>query len=154
MANDVHLLDRVLEIALLIQADLDRELGRHGLTSSRTHLLWELHRLGPSTQQALAAALQVSARNVTGLVDALEAGGFVARGPHPTDRRATLVSLTKRGTKIMKKMERDRREFAAQLVEGFEPDGLAQLSHGLDALTERLRVVLGASEVASGRNVA
>ncbi len=40
------------------------------------------------TQRALADALQVTPRNVTGLVDALADSGFVERAPHPTDRRA------------------------------------------------------------------
>ncbi|MEN3610618.1 MarR family transcriptional regulator [Plantactinospora sp. ZYX-F-223] len=42
----------------------------------------------------LSQALKCTPRNVTGLVDALEAAGFVARSAHPTDRRATVVSLT------------------------------------------------------------
>src|SRR5688500_18630246 len=98
MGSDVHVFDRLLEIALLIQEDMGRELEPVGLTTSRTHLLWVIHHSGPSTQQALASALQVSARNITGLVDGLEAGGFAHRSPHPTDRRATLVSLTEQGT--------------------------------------------------------
>jgi DNA-binding MarR family transcriptional regulator len=36
-------------------------------------------------------------RNVTGLVDALQADGFVMRSPHPTDQRTTLVTLTEQG---------------------------------------------------------
>jgi DNA-binding MarR family transcriptional regulator len=31
------------------------------------------------------------------MVDALEAAGLVARQPHPTDRRATLIELTPAG---------------------------------------------------------
>src|SRR5829696_8760047 len=89
-----------------------------GLTTARTHLLWVLHHAGPSNQQALAAALWVSPRNVTGLVDALEAGGFVARQPHPSDRRATLVTLTDRGAQTAATMVRDRQDIAARLVEG------------------------------------
>ncbi len=62
--------------------------------------VWLLHQNGPSTQRELAEALGVSARNVTGLVDALVETGFVRRGPHPTDRRATLVSLTDPGPRV------------------------------------------------------
>ena len=88
MSVQLHIFDRLLQIALLIQEDMASSFAGTGLTTARTHLLWELHQLGPSTQQALAAALKVSPRNVTGLVDALEAGGFAERRPHPTDRRA------------------------------------------------------------------
>ena len=99
MAEHLHVFDRLLEIALLIQDDLANFFTGTGLTPSRTHLLWELHRLGPCTQQALATALNVTPRNVTGLVDALEAGGFVDRRLHPNDRRATLVTLTELGAR-------------------------------------------------------
>lgn len=128
-----------MEIAVLIQADLVRSFAGTGLTTSRTHLLWELHRMGPSTQQALAAALKVSPRNVTGLVDALEAAGFVQRGQHPTDRRATLVTLTEVGSQTMADMVRDRELIASQLVAGFGEDQLMQFGRSLDTVTGRLR---------------
>ena len=85
-------------------------------TRARTHLLWELHRLGPSTQQALAETLKVSPRNVTGLVDALESHGYLERRPHPTDRRALLVTLTDLGSQTMARMAADREQAAAQLL--------------------------------------
>lgn len=87
-------LDRVLELAVLLNDDMERDLARRGLTGSRAHLVWELNRHGPSTQQALAEALGVTPRAVTGLVDALADAGFVTREPHPGDRRATLVTFT------------------------------------------------------------
>jgi DNA-binding MarR family transcriptional regulator len=82
-------LDRILELAVLLGDDMDRDLARRGLTGSRAHLVWELHRHGPSTQRTLAEALGVTPRAITGLVDALTDGGFVTREPHPSDRRAT-----------------------------------------------------------------
>jgi len=46
----------------------------------------------------LSGELGVTPRNVTALVDALEAEGLVRRKPHPTDRRATVVELTEKGS--------------------------------------------------------
>jgi DNA-binding MarR family transcriptional regulator len=46
----------------------------------------------------LSGELGVTPRNVTALVDALEEEGLVRRRHHPTDRRATVVQLTERGT--------------------------------------------------------
>ena len=45
----------------------------------------------------LAQHLHIAPRSATEVVDALEAKGLVARSPDPSDRRATLVSLTDRG---------------------------------------------------------
>ena len=142
MATDVHVFDRLLEIAMLIQSDMARELEPAGLTPARTHLLWEAHHSGPTTQQALARALQVSPRNVTGLVDALEAGGFVRRSPHPTDRRATLVTLTEQGTQTVTEMEEGRARIAAHVVSDFDAAGLERFRNDLDAVTARLHELM------------
>lgn len=137
----LHVFDRLLEITLLLQADMARSFAQSGLTVARTHLLWELHQLGPCTQQRLATALQVSARNVTGLVDALSDGGFLTREPHPTDRRATLVTLTRHGARTVAAMERDREQLSAQLVVDLDEPALEQLGRALDRVTARLHVL-------------
>ena len=137
MTDAEHIFDRLLEIALLIQDDLAASFAGTGLTTARTHLLWVLHHAGPSNQQSLAAALSVSPRNVTGLVDALEAGGFVERRPHPSDRRATLVTLTDLGTETMAAMARDRQAVAAQLVEGFGAGRVERLQQMVEAARSR-----------------
>lgn len=138
VSDGVHVVDRLLEIALLIQEDMSRELGPANLTAARTHLLWEIHHRGPSTQQTLAAALQVSPRNVTGLVDAVEKGGFARRAPHPTDRRATLVTLTEQGTRVMREMQESRQQIASHLVADFDAGRLERFTADLDAVTARL----------------
>ena len=137
----VQVFDLLLEISLLLQADMARSFAESGLTVARTHLLWELHQRGPCTQQRLAAALRVSARNVTGLVDALSGDGFVTRQPHPTDRRATLVTLTEHGERTMAVMERDRQQLAAELTVDLDEAALQQFGQGLDLVTARLHVL-------------
>ncbi|HEV2927663.1 MAG TPA: MarR family transcriptional regulator [Propionibacteriaceae bacterium] len=145
MSDAVHVFDRLLQIALLIQDDLARSFADSELTVARTHLLWELHRLGPSTQQMLATALKVTPRNVTGLVDALEAASFVTRRPHPSDRRATLVTLTDRGRQTMTEMEQQRSQIATELVADLDPTGLEAFAQGLDSVAARLQALTQAA---------
>lgn len=45
--------------------------------------------------------LQVSPASVTNAVDRLEASGYVAREPHPTDGRATLARITGAGAAVV-----------------------------------------------------
>lgn len=52
---------------------------------------------GPIIMSDLGEELGVTPRNVTKLVDELEAEGLVRRLPHPSDRRATLIALTPKG---------------------------------------------------------
>ncbi len=125
----------VLELAVLLNDDMTQSLARDGLTVARAHLLWELHRRGPSTQRILAEALGVSPRNITGLVDALVTTGFVTRAPHPKDRRATLVSFTEHGARTARKLDQGREQLAELLF--------ARMSDTqFDGLVEGLRVVL------------
>ncbi|MCV2488409.1 MarR family transcriptional regulator [Geodermatophilus sp. YIM 151500] len=132
-------LDRVLELVVVLDDDMARGLARRGLTTARAHLLWELRSRGPVTQRVLAAALGVTPRNVTGLVDALVDAGLVIRAAHPTDRRATLVSFTDDGAALADGLARDREEFAAALFAGMPAERLTGLLAGLDDVLERLR---------------
>jgi DNA-binding MarR family transcriptional regulator len=128
-------LGRILELVVLMNEDMTQSLARDGLTVSRAHLLWELQQRGPMTQRSLADALAVSARNVTGLVDGLEASGFVTREPHPTDRRATLVTFTEHGAATAAALDRGQEELARLLFADM-PDGQ------VDALVDTLGEVL------------
>jgi len=135
-------LDRVLELVTLLNEDMAHGFARDGLTGPRAHLLWELHHRGPSTQRTLADALRVSARNVTGLVDGLVDTGFVTREPHPTDRRATLVSFTELGAKTAGAMDRDHRELARLLFARMPAKRLEGFAEDLDEILSRLRKAL------------
>jgi DNA-binding MarR family transcriptional regulator len=141
-----RVLDQLLSVTVLLQEDLSRFFEGTPLTTARTHLLWELRRLGPSTQQALARALQVSPRNITGLVDALESSGYVARGDHPTDRRATMVSLTELGEQAMAKMAEDHRMLSRDLVSDLNPDDVEHLERSLDVVIARITSLMAADQ--------
>jgi DNA-binding MarR family transcriptional regulator len=140
--NRLHdTLDRLLELVVLLNEDMTQALAREGLTVPRAHVLWLLHQGGPSTQRALADALKVTPRNVTGLVDGLEASGHVTREPHPRDRRATLVSLTDRAAATLAEMDAEHGRLA-ELLFGDMPrfDAFAAgLDHVIDRLHEALR---------------
>jgi DNA-binding MarR family transcriptional regulator len=56
----------------------------------------------------LAQHLHIAPRSATEVIDALEAKGLVERSPDPTDRRATLVSLTARGVRLSDEVRRAR----------------------------------------------
>src|SRR5688572_13170340 len=133
-------LDQLLAITVLLNEDATRSLAKEGLSIPRAALLWHVHHQGPSTQRALAEALRVSPRNVTGLVDALAEAGYVTRAPHPTDRRATLVSLTERGTASMSQMASDHQALARLLFEDLEEFTAfaGGLEHVLAKLSEAL----------------
>ena len=132
-------LDRILELVVVLDEDLTRTLEQRGLTTSRAHLLWELQRSGPSTQRAIATAMRVSTRNITGLVDGLVATGFVTRESHPTDRRATLVTFTHHGAATAQRLLDEQQEFSHLLFGGMPDKQLDCFVTGLDQVLGVLR---------------
>lgn len=146
MTAEITVLDRLLEISELFQKDMTRAFDGTPLTAARTRLLWDLAHEGPSTQHALATRLEVSPRNITGLVDALEAGGYVTRSPHPTDRRSTIVSLAASAQRMMRRMQREHAELSADLLGAVGPADRPAFERGVDAVVARLRELIAADE--------
>jgi DNA-binding MarR family transcriptional regulator len=132
-------LDRLLELVVLLNEDMTHSLAREQLTVPRAHLVWLLHHNGPMTQRALADALKVTPRNVTGLVDGLVSTGHVSREPHPADRRATLVSLTEQGASTLAEMDRAHRALAELLFGDMSGEDFRVFARGLEHVTDRLR---------------
>ena len=132
-------LGRLLELVVLLNQDMTQSLATIGLTTSRTTVLRELRQRGPTKPNVLAEALKVSPRTMTGLIDGLVATGFVTREPHPTDRRASLVTFTEHGTATIEAMERDQQQFVGILFGGMSAKQSDCFLGGLEQILERLR---------------
>ncbi len=76
-----------------------------GESVARLRLLYELHCNGPRKMADLAEGLGVTPRNVTALVDALEAEHLVQRRAHPTDRRVTMIEITGGAETVGRRMD-------------------------------------------------
>ncbi|GAA2628309.1 MarR family winged helix-turn-helix transcriptional regulator [Streptomyces vastus] len=134
-------LDRLFELAEVLGAMMARGVAERGLTTARAGLLWALLHDGPMTQRALAARLRVTPRNVTGLLDALQAEELVTREAHPTDRRATLVSLSSKGRTVTAALRGGRDSMADELFGDMPTSQLEAFQGGLEVVIERLRAM-------------
>lgn len=144
---DATILDRLLLIGSLFGRDMARAFAGTALSPARMRVLWVVHHSGPSTQQSLAHALDVSPRNITALVDALEAAGYVVRAPHPSDRRALLVDLTPEGRELMTRTVAEHAELSATLLDAVRPDDRAAVERGVEAIADRLAELVTAAEL-------
>lgn len=105
-----------------------------GMSFGRSRVLRRLI-AEPRTLKDLATALAADPPYVTLMVDKLEEEGYVERGPHPTDRRRKLVSLTPEGRGVA--------ERAAEILAS-PPPGLVDLPRAdLATLVEILERVDG-----------
>jgi DNA-binding MarR family transcriptional regulator len=89
----------VYRAAELIRQSNESALRPHSLTHVRHEALALLYfsRKGEMMMGELGKRLLVHPTSVTSTVDALERLGLVGRVAHPTDRRATLARITKKG---------------------------------------------------------
>jgi DNA-binding MarR family transcriptional regulator len=76
----------------------------------------------------LAKAEQISVQSMGTTLSALEARGLVARHPHPSDRRRSVLSITKSGTRLLSDKHNGRAEqLAKALRAGFSAAERRQL---------------------------
>ncbi len=114
---------------------VEAQLTQLGINSRQYGLLLILQASGPHTQAALGAIGRIDRTSMVALVDSLEAQGLLARRPHPTDRRAHLVTLTTAGEALLPR--------ATALVEAAEHHALQALSPEQAAqLSTLLRLLL------------
>ncbi|NYF80178.1 MarR family winged helix-turn-helix transcriptional regulator [Granulicella arctica] len=88
---------------------VDAAASAQGLSLARAKLLSRMEEEGPCRPGELASQLGQAPRTLTDALDALERDGFAERKPHPTDRRALLVSVTNRGKKALRAIEEPKR---------------------------------------------
>jgi DNA-binding MarR family transcriptional regulator len=86
----------------------ERALSASGLPPlSWYDALWPLYR-APGRElrmgELAAQVVTISRSGLTRLVDRLEAAGLVRREPSPGDRRGTVVSITREGSAVLRRM--------------------------------------------------
>lgn len=112
--------------------------GVTATTYARLRLLRVLHAAGPQIMSALGEQLDVTPRNITVLVDGLEAEGLARRTRHPDDRRATIVELTEQGRALVEEHFEVHLEQVAQLFACLEPGEQETLLRLINKLTDEL----------------
>jgi DNA-binding MarR family transcriptional regulator len=84
---------------------------------SQGAVLARLEREGPQTTSALAAAERVRPQSMAQTVAELTVAGFVARRPHPVDRRQILIEVTASGQAALAEDRRRREGWLASAIE-------------------------------------
>jgi MarR family transcriptional regulator, organic hydroperoxide resistance regulator len=98
---DAELLDQIMELADRITAEVGGGLPELGLTTSQANLLWLLDPQREALPlRHLADRLHCDPSNVTLLATQLQRQGLAERTPHPSDRRARVLTLTEDGARV------------------------------------------------------
>jgi DNA-binding MarR family transcriptional regulator len=146
----VSVVGRLFRLAEQLVDLQDRGAREYGLGFARGRVLWALQESGPVLMRALSQALGISPRTVTGLIDALEADGWVTRSPHPADRRATIVSVTPAAEETLARLREFYEGLAHDLIGDLPDDDLARCRTVITTLEDRLDDVVSKRVAAYG----
>jgi DNA-binding MarR family transcriptional regulator len=127
----------VLRFHRIMSVSVEDELKKHQLNLTDYMLLMtlQLSETGTRLVSKLARSLLVHATTATLATDRLEGRGLLERSPHPSDRRATLVTITAEGRALVTKASKALAEFDYGLAGTSEQDRaelvevLARLRH-------------------------
>src|SRR3990172_12542924 len=122
----------------ILELKLVREVSPVPLTLSQFHLLKLMFLNGRHQVGEVADFLGVSPPAATKNIDKLEAHGLVVRAPSKGDRRATLLSVSPKGRRLVRRYEALKTARLAPVLARFRPEELEQLKH----LLERFSLLL------------
>ena len=109
------------------------EATRAGITLPQYRTLAVLDAEGEQNVRDLATLLGVDRSTATRMCGRLASAGLIERRTDPLDGRAVVISLTRRGRKVVNDVTAARRNEIASLLRGVSPPRRAQL---IDLLTE------------------
>jgi DNA-binding MarR family transcriptional regulator len=113
--------------------------AKQGLNATEEKTLDLLQRHGPLTAKDLAELTGLAPASVTGLIDRLEAKGFVHRVKHPTDKRRVLVELNQEKIAELAGFFEDWARDVVEACEEFSTDELRTVIRFLSVMSERQR---------------
>ena len=146
----VSLIGRLFRLAPQLVDIIDLGAREYGLGFARGRVLWALSESGPVLMRGLSQALGISPRTVTGLVDGLEADGWVTRSPHPGDRRATIISLTPAAESALVQLREGYQGLAHDLAGDVPAEDLERCWSVISTIEQRLDDVVARRKAAFG----
>jgi DNA-binding MarR family transcriptional regulator len=94
--------------------------------------------LTPSQAASLASIERIKRPTATQVIARLEAAGLVERTADPADGRATLVSATKAGTDLLRRVRSRKNAYLARRMRDLDAADIAALERAADVLERML----------------
>ena len=133
------------DISRLRRNAFDNLMKPLGVTRSQWWVLAHLSRHDGMMQTELATLLDVGKVTLGGLIDRLEAGGWVERRPDPVDRRVKRVYLTGNAESLLKDMRGAESRLNAEILKDVTPTQRQQLVDLMGAIKANLSRMAGST---------
>lgn len=124
-----------LAVARMQRLLRSQEMG--GLSLTEASCLAVIGRRGPMPLNEIAASEHLSAPSVTKTITRMEEAGLIDRLNDPTDRRVSLVTLSKKGRALVDQIRSRRNAFLLLRLQELSPADLEAVEQALPIL-ERL----------------
>jgi DNA-binding MarR family transcriptional regulator len=108
---------------------------QYGLTFQKYNVLRVLDasEKGRNSISSISKIMLVPGANMTGITQRLERGGFITRKADPHDERITMLEITPKGRKILKRITKEKDQTIAVILKGFSNEDklhlLAEIKH-------------------------
>ncbi|MFI1434474.1 MarR family winged helix-turn-helix transcriptional regulator [Streptomyces lydicus] len=112
--------------------------GVEGVDATTYPVLSGLDRVGPATATRLAEAIGMDRTVTTRYATRLQEAGLIARGPDPSDARATRLALTADGERAVRELRGAMESFLAEEMATWPPGEAGTFALRLEKLTEAL----------------
>jgi DNA-binding MarR family transcriptional regulator len=136
-AADLGELPARLRLAIARTARRMRQEAGTDLSPSLTSALATVERHGPLTPSELAEVERVQRPSATRIVARLEKAGLVDRAADPGDGRVSLVSASRDGRALLRRLRTRKNAYLARRMRDLDPDDVAALERAAEVL-ERL----------------
>ena len=114
-------------------------LMKQGVSMTQLHVLGIIDEHGELPMSGVAALLDASVSNATGLIDRMVERGLVERVRVPNDRRVVLVRIAPDGRAALEEMQLMRDDFAMTILDRLGDDELEGLRAGMRDLRLAIR---------------
>lgn len=142
---DVRLGFLMHDVSRLRRSVFDEFMKPLGVTRSQWWVLAYLSRHDGMIQSDLANVLELGKAALGGLIDRLEAGGFINRRPDEFDRRVKRILLTPSGAQLVKEMVKYSHDMSERILEGLSTEERHRLAEMLTLVKRNLVAIRGKS---------
>ena len=115
---------------------------KYGLSFPQYNVLRVLDasRNGRNKISGVSSIMLVPGANMTGIAKRLERDGFLIRKPDPRDERVTILQITPKGRRTLKKIKKEKDQSIEKLLNGFSQEDKRQLLDRVKQLIKKNRL--------------
>jgi DNA-binding MarR family transcriptional regulator len=129
---------RIGRIKRAFRAEFEKRAAELDITKPQYHVLSRLWKGDGIATSVIAKDICITVSTMTGVLDRLEAKGYIRRAPSKTDRRAVEIWLTTQGQAVKKPLMKIIADINKKAFDGFSEAQQQRFLNALDKVGDNL----------------